>query len=106
PGHRRGRPGGDGGAGRASGTSSVRGLALEPELLEPPGAGTTGVVAHEFPALAAEAVEHGTGVALLTFGLSAGELDAHAGALRLGVVGGDDGGGFPAATPQTGAGGS
>ena len=41
----------------------------------------------------------------LAFGLTAGELDADPGALRLGVVRGDDGGVFPRGHPQTLAGG-
>src|SRR3712207_306487 len=49
-----------------------RDLPLEPELLEPPGAGTAGVVAHQLPALGAQAVEHRAGVALLPFRLPAG----------------------------------
>src|SRR4051794_38897727 len=83
---------------------SGRGLALEPELLEAPAPGTAGVVADQLPALPTEAVEHGTGVALLTLRHSAGQLDAHSGALRLGVVGCDDRGVFPRGHRQTVAG--
>ena len=55
----------------------------------------------QLPPLGAEPVEHRTGVTLLAFGLPAGELDADPGALRLGVVGRDDGGVFPRGHPQT-----
>ena len=83
------------GAAGPSGTD----LALEPELLETPGAGTAGVVADQLPPLGAELVEHRAGVTLLAFRRTAGELDAHAGPLRLRVVGGDDRGVFPRGHP-------
>src|SRR3712207_6313187 len=71
------------------------GGALEPELLEAPGAGPAGVVADQLPALAAEPVEHRAGVTGLALRLPAGELDAHPSPLRLRVVGRDDRGVLP-----------
>ena len=90
------RPGGRGGRPRRRRPRRDRrrrlssGLALEPELLEPPGARAAGVVADQLPALRAQPVEHRAGVPCLALRRSAGQLDAHSGALRLRVVGGDD----------------
>src|SRR3712207_3259779 len=71
------------------------GGALEPELLEAPGARAAGVVVDQLPALAAEPIEHRAGVAGLALELPAGELDAHPCPLRLRVVGRDDRGVLP-----------
>src|SRR4051794_9417004 len=79
--------------------------ALEPELLEPPRAGTAGVVADQLPPLGAEPVEHRAGVALLALQRASGHLHADPGPLTLRVVRGDDRGVLPGGHPSTVAGG-